>query len=229
MSTASTSPTPGRTSPAVIRAREAERTRLSRQVHDDLAQVLAALRLELDIARMDGASDREGQEALDRASELADRAVRTAQDLLTDLRPPVLDDLGLIPAVRAHLTDVRRRTGLGVVLTVEGSGHGWGASPEQRIAVFRVLQEALANAHRHAEASHVHVLLEATRTELLLEVRDDGIGFDPRQAQGQSRGLRDLRERVVALGGNLALRSTPEAGTSLILCIPRYRIDDAPE
>ena len=209
------------TASGVIRAREAERARLARLVHDDLAQVLAALRLEVGIASMTGSPEQELGQALDRISGLVDRATRAAQDLLADLRPPVLDDLGLIPALRDHVAVVRRRSGLDIVLSVEGSCLRGDETAEEAIAIYRVLQEALSNVERHAEATHVHVVLGVNDGELRLDVRDDGCGFDPGRLRGRARGLGDMRTRAAAANGRLSLRSAPDAGTRVVLRIPR--------
>ncbi|HET7225502.1 MAG TPA: sensor histidine kinase [Candidatus Eisenbacteria bacterium] len=173
----------------LMRAQEDERRRIARELHDEAGQVLTALKIDLDL---------EGRRE---ASELVGRALAQVRDLSNLLRPAVLDDLGLTPALRGLVDDFARRTRIAVALEMpERPGP---LTPEQEVAIYRVVQEALTNVARHAGAREVRVRLEPGPDALRVAVEDDGCGV--RGEPVAHLGLLGMRERLTALGGSLAI------------------------
>jgi signal transduction histidine kinase len=196
----------------LIEAQEAERRAIARELHDDFGQVLAAIRLTLD------RSAQPAEQGSADAIALIDEAIGRLRDLALDLRPPVLDDLGLAPALRWYVSREAKRARLDVELDVNSLQSR--PPPAVETTCFRVTQEALNNVVRHAGARHVHVSLRATGGDLLLLVRDDGKGFDVpaarrRAAAGASQGLLTMEERVSLAGGMLSIDSAAGQGTQV--------------
>ncbi len=201
-------------------AREAERARISRELHDGLGQLLSGLRLDLAWLRQHAAS--EAHEARTReAIDLADRTIDEVRRISNELRPGMLDDLGLAPAVRWLGREVARRTSLAI--TVDGPDDLPPIDDGVATAAFRIVQEALANVTRHAQARAVLVRLRAEHDQLLVDVEDDGRGFDrtPGTAEGHL-GLTGMRERARTWAGTLQIDSTPFGGTRLALRLPLH-------
>ena len=198
--------------------REAERTHVARELHDELGQELAALRFALGLTRRRferspasiGANLGELESLLDRTSE-------TTRDVVTELRPRILDDMGLSAAIewQAHRSGARTQLELTLELRCDDAQ----LSPAVRIAAFRILQESLTNIERHAAARRVVIRVATENGRLELEVRDDGVGLRGRPA-GRGTGLIGMRERVQSLGGQLHVDSPPEGGTSVRVELP---------
>jgi len=187
----------------LLTAQEEERTRIARKLHDELGQTLAAARW-----AVAGGDPKE-------AERLLGLSVEGMRSLARELRPPLLDELGLTPALRA-LAD-RFSTSSGVAAEVEGpSGR---LPPEVETAAFRVIQEALANVERHAAAKQVAIRIERRRGGIVGEVADNGQGFDPELA-ANGLGLSGMKEWVGFLGGELRVRSKPGRGTHVTFSIP---------
>lgn len=203
----------------VIRAQEDERRRLSRELHDDTAQALIALSRGLEAlgdsrgAKRPQAEDTRWVEDL---RELADRSLESVRRACRDLRPSVLDDLGLAAALD-WLAQGTIQRGLPCTLRIEGTA--FPVPGEAELVFFRIAQEALANAWRHAHASQAEVLLAYEPDRLRLRVRDDGQAFDPtqeRQRQGSGGlGLLGIRERAALVRAELDIASTPGQGTTV--------------
>jgi signal transduction histidine kinase len=211
----------------LVATQEEERKKLSRELHDHVGQMLTAIRMELgriDRLRRDfalrAASTADGQMAIAVAEcrQLVDNMVRTVRDLALGLRPSMLDDFGLQPALEWHVRDFGRRYGVPVELIVQGS---FDDLPEQHCTcVYRAVQEALTNCIRHARASRIDVTVTDRPDALTVSVRDDGVGLDPaRRIRGL--GLRGIEERVRELQGTLTIQSVPGAGTTLTLRLPK--------
>lgn len=207
----------------IIRAQEEERRRVAREIHDGPAQLLANVAFRLEIC------GRLLQEEPERArAELADLAVAVRQSLqdvraiIFDLRPMALDDLGLVPALRAFVASFTERTGLRVELHAEGEERRLPSAVE--IAAFRLVQEALHNAWKHARATTVRVHVRLAEDALHVTVADDGVGFDAQRALAEpapSRfGLLTMRERVQLLRGSLRVESAPGRGTVVRAVLP---------
>jgi two-component system sensor histidine kinase UhpB len=199
----------------VFRAQEEERRRLARDLHDEVNQALTAILLRLEAL---------AQEEPARAGEVGElkRLVNQAMDELTGLarhlRPSALDDHGLVPAVRAQLKLFSASTGIETGISTRGDASKLG--DDEEIAVYRVAQEALTNAARHASAGRVDVELFTGPGGTELRVRDDGQGFDIGARHGHGLGLDGMAERARLLGGELDVRSAPGMGTTVELTLP---------
>jgi signal transduction histidine kinase len=198
--------------------REDERAQLARELHDDLGQVLTAMRLEVDVARGALRKGRPG-DPLTRLQILLDETVNLSRRILGTLRPRILDDFGLVPAIRWLAEEERQRTGLELCLFVAPELPV--VAGEKATAVFRSVQEALTNVVKHAAASEVEIRLVAEAGFLELEVRDDGRGIPPRSAwRAGAFGLVSMRERANRLGGSFDIREGDTGGTVLTFRVP---------
>jgi len=210
-----------RASASLLRAEEAERRRIARELHDDAGQVLTAIRLELGLLSGMVPQTPHAREAVDRALHLTARALETVRRTARGLRPAVLDDLGLVPAIEALAEDFSGRTGVAVDLVAERPSRD--VPSEVEVALYRVFQEALTNVARHAEAGRVLASLGQDGHEVVLVVEDDGRGFDPAKMPAvgdHPAGLAGMRERLLGLGGHLDVRSAPGQGTRLEARMP---------
>jgi PAS domain S-box-containing protein len=204
----------GALSRRLLSAQEEERRRLARELHDELGQVLTAVKINLEsLERRPGALPLSS--ALREAIGSVDDAMQTVRDLALDLRPSVLDDLGLPAALRSHADRLARDARLEAHLSIDAVPH---LEPDLEIACFRVAQEALTNIARHAGASHVWLDLHLVAEGLELRVRDDGTGFDvptarERAVGGTSMGLLGMEERVSLVGGEFEVVAEPGSGT----------------
>lgn len=212
----------------LLNAQEAERRRLAHDLHDEIGQALTAIKIGLEVAR-DDQNPVSRAAALDEVVGMVDDALQQVRNLALDLRPPVLDDLGLVAALRWHVERQAQRGGFATSFHAEGpradalNGSRLPAAVE--IACFRAAQEAITNIMRHAHACHVSVVLRADLDELTLLIRDDGVGFDVRAAMdravvGGSLGLLGMRERVELLGGSVAIIAAPGHGAAVQIRFP---------
>ncbi len=201
-------------------AREQEKSRIARELHDELAQSLTAL--QMDVAwckeRLPDAQEALAKK-LERMEKLLDTTVTATRRIAADLRPLMLDDLGLLPAVEWLVDNFTQRTGVPCELAVSTSDlklHNAHAT-----AVFRIVQESLANIAKHARASRAEVAIEENGSEVTISVRDDGLGFSPQDPRKpNSFGLAGLRERAYLLGGEAAIISAPGRGTNIEVRLP---------
>jgi signal transduction histidine kinase len=198
---------------------EAERRRLARELHDGIGQTLTALKQQLDVVEQTAANlPAPARERLRDAGELATQALRETRELSRLLRPQILDDLGLEPAMRWLGRTFAERTGTPCEVKVAGlEGR---LPPELETLAFRVMQEALNNVTRHAGAHRVEVAARRAGDELMLAVSDDGRGFDPAAAEGDGSGLRGMRDRVELFGGRLDVATRPGEGTRILATVP---------
>ena len=206
----------------LIAAQEAERRRVALELHDQIGQLLTALMLEL-VAVQHAAADPALAKRLDETIELVGTAIGQVQDLSFDLRPSLLDDLGLVAALREYVGREGARAGVEAELVAGPLPDR--LPPELETTCFRIAQEALTNAVRHARARHVRVELEASAGELRLLVRDDGVGFDPSAvrrdpASERQLGLLGMEERALIVGGRIEIRSAPGRGTEVEARLP---------
>jgi signal transduction histidine kinase len=202
----------------LVAAQEEERKKLSRELHDHVGQVLTALRMELwRVDRLRAPDDTRLGATVSECRHLVDDMVHTVRDLALGLRPSMLDDLGLQPALEWHVRDMARRYAMPVKLDVQGELDDL---PDQyRTCVYRVVQEALTNCVRHAKAACVSVRVMGGVDTLKVTIEDDGKGFDPGQRHA-GLGLRGIEERVRELGGTMDVRSNAGVGTSLGIELP---------
>lgn len=207
-------------------AREEEGERISRELHDQLGQELTALKLDLAQAKRQlqaacpPAAAGEVGLALDQIKTQVDGCVDSVRRISSELRPSVLDRLGLGPALEWLTREFERRTGL--TCAFSGAEVQGGIGPDAATALFRITQEALTNVARHAGANAVRVDLSVADGEAVLEIQDDGRGFDV-QAGQPSLGLLGMRERARMVGGRLELASSPGAGTHVRALVPAPR------
>jgi signal transduction histidine kinase len=207
----------------VENAKETERRHLARELHDELGQSLTALKLRLQMASR-AAGDRAADEVVLRdAIDMVDRLIGRTRQLSVDLSPPLLDDVGLAPAIRAHLE--RTATPQELRIDLETAGLDDRLPAEVETAAFRVVQESLTNAMRHSEARRVEISVRREAGQLRLIVHDDGRGFDVAEARraagrGEHFGVVGMTERVKGLGGTLEVRSSPGHGTEVRASLP---------
>ena len=206
----------------VVTAQEEQRARIARDLHDELGQQLTALRLTLEryrdrTVKAGGAVD----DDLDRAASLA-KDIDTELDFLAwELRPAVLDDLGLASALESLATSVARRAGIDVALEVAPGLPPLAADVE--LAVYRIAQEALTNAVRHSGCTRARVWVSAAHGAVYLRVADDGHGLGGLPRSGG--GVRGMRERALMIGGRLLLGVSDEGGVEVELCIPSAAVE----
>lgn len=209
----------------IVSAQERERQRIARELHDGTGQTLTALGL-----GFAAASENVQHNPTLASSQLAELKVMSTQalqelrDLIRDLRPSLLDDLGLVPALQSQVQLFAERTGVQAEFVLNGRRQR--VQPETETIVFRIAQEALTNVAKHAQASQVTVEVSFTDNLLCLEVRDDGRGFEPQMAfesignKQQAWGLLGMQERVALVGGSCVVHSAPGNGTAVQVSIP---------
>lgn len=200
---------------AILRAEEAERGRVARELHDGVNQLLAAAKL-----RVQDEEDRLPRGARPRAAlagarDILDLSIQEVRRIAQNLRPTVLDNLGLKAALRSICADYRRRRGLSVRLDAARLPDSLGSETE--LAMFRIVQEALHNAARHARPRRVRVVAARRAKELMITVSDDGKGFP---AGTENSGLKTIRERALFLGGRCEVRSASGRGTTVVVILP---------
>ncbi|MEP7346439.1 MAG: GAF domain-containing sensor histidine kinase, partial [Gemmatimonadaceae bacterium] len=216
-----------RLSARMTRQYEEERRRLSRELHDETAQVFASVKLQLGVLQERTGGDI--ADGLSRALDLVDTGMRGIRSVTETLRPTVLDELGLAPALRSLVADTAERCQLDIRLSTEESLPD--LSGDAELALYRAMQESLSNVVRHAGATSVAVSIRAGEGGVQLVVRDDGIGLTPLSRAPDARmvgGLAGMRERVFSLGGTLTVASTGASGggTEVRIWVPA-RVDDA--
>ena len=202
--------------------REQEKSRIARELHDELAQSLTAAKMDAIWLREHLPADREAQSKIATMLTMLDTCVAATRRIAADLRPLVLDDLGLVPALEWLVQTFTQRTTVRCELLVDDSLE---LDEPFATGIFRIVQESLQNVAKHAEAQHVEVELKTEGDYLLLRVQDDGIGFRPSQPRKpQSLGLVGLRERAQLMRGELRVDSSPGAGTRVDARIPTGKV-----
>lgn len=211
----------GRLSARMVEQHEEERRRLSRELHDETAQVFSAVKMELAVLR--GSVEPKAATRIDHTLALVDSGIRGIRGVVHSLRPSLLDDLGLLPALRSLVTEFSARSGLRVALQAPAALPA--LSTDAELAIFRALQEGLANVARHAEAGAVTVTISTTAGALELVVEDDGRGLpgdgnvSALEREGHM-GIAGMRERIGALGGTVRLEAATAGGVRLRLAVP---------
>ncbi len=203
----------------LLEVQEAERRHVARELHDEVGQALTGLKLLLDMSTRLPAD--EVTASLGEAQEMVNELMALVRDLSLDLRPAMLDDLGLLPTLLWHFDRYTAQTSVRVTFKHTALGRGRFA-PEVETAAYRIVQEALTNVARHAGVSEVTVRLWTAQDMLGVQIEDRGIGFDPEAAlaAGDTIGLSGMRERAVLLGGQLTVESVPAAGTCVTAELP---------
>lgn len=202
----------------LVEAQELERRRLSLELHDEVGQSLSAVLVELGnlSARLVDHNEEQSRAQVDVIKSLVETTVRTVRNMALLLRPSMLDDLGLVPALRWQAREVSKRTSMDVSVAAEGVSDN--LPDEYKTCVYRVVQEALHNCSRHSGATTVRVRVQQEAGHLSLSVQDDGQGFEVRQTKGL--GLLGIEERVARLGGKFQVHSAPGSGAILTVDLP---------
>jgi signal transduction histidine kinase len=207
----------------IVRAQEDERRRIARDIHDQVGQQMTALRLNLAALDQGLSGDGKLRVKLDQTKTIAERLDADVDFLAWELRPAALDDIGLAEAMGTFVREWSNHSG------VEAQFHTSGLdkerlSPETGTNLYRIMQEALNNTMKYAQARHVDVLLERRDNQVVLILEDDGVGFNPEKeasADGdKGMGLIGMRERAALVGGTLQIESKPKAGTTIFARVP---------
>jgi signal transduction histidine kinase len=208
-------------------AHEVERRHLSRELHDQIGQALTAAKINIDMLRSTTPADLAAR--LDENATILDRLLQQTRQISLDLRPPLLDDLGLVPALRWYVDQQAERAGLQAKFSADPLADD--IPPHLQIACFRIAQEAITNVVRHARAKNLTVELRRAGAALLLVVQDDGIGFDPAKVEERGEttlGLMGIKERSALAGGWARIISSPGKGTRVDVRLPLYSIGHSP-
>lgn len=218
-----------RLSAELLSAQENERRRISRELHDEVGQVLSAIMLGLGNLRsaIDNDDREEALSQLQLVQDMTQRNASVVRNISLLLRPTMLDDLGLLPALKWLAREVSRTSGIQVDVVVEGIDEIPEDLPEEhRTCIYRVVQEAVHNASRHSGAGHIRIYLQQTSEERLrVSVQDDGRGFEP--FGGPGLGILGMEERILRLGGTMKVDSQPGGGTIISFELPVPRRFDA--
>lgn len=208
----------------IIDAQEKERTRISRELHDELGQALTAIKYNLEIVERDLPENLLGvRERLKEVEILSGQLLGQLRQLSHDLRPPMLDDLGLVPTLRWYIENYGKR--LKIQTHYEAIGFREKLNAEIETALYRVIQEALTNIAKHAQADEVDIRLNRVDSAITVTVTDNGVGFDPQDIlnmdiQKRGFGIMGMQERVSSLGGRIDILSRPAVGTQVAIEIP---------
>lgn len=200
--------------------REEERTKIAREIHDELGQQLTGLFFEVyGIKTMRSRTKAQLNERLDKIQELIDKLISSVQRISSELRPAILDDLGLIPAIEWEVNQFKERTKINTTLNINIGEVNFGKS--NATVIFRILQESLTNVARHSKASKVHIDLNVKNGDFLMEIIDNGIGIPQEKlSDPKSIGLIGMKERAYSCNGELIIDSKPKKGTKVTLIIP---------
>ncbi len=208
----------------LVEIQEAERRQLSRELHDRVGQNLTALSINLDMLNrsLSGERSDEQRQRLSDSSALLEATVDSIENVVAELRPPMLDDYGLLPALNWYAKDFSRRTGIAV--TVSGSDTDERVPAEMAITFFRIAQEALTNVAKHARAARAEIVFERTASHCFMTVADNGIGLErapDRDTERRPRlGMVTMRERAQAVGASFLVRTLPGGGTEVAVRVP---------
>jgi len=204
--------------------REEERTLVAREIHDELGQVCTAIKMDLaSIGRKTTKRQTQLRAKVGSASQLADEMIFTLRRIASELRPRTLDDLGLTAALECQAEEFESRTGIRCI--VDLPQEQLALDSERSTAIFRIFQESLTNVARHAQATRVEACLEMQPDQLILQVHDNGRGFDAEQAKARrSLGLVGMQERALLLNGEFKIEGVLGSGTTMTLRIPLPRL-----
>jgi signal transduction histidine kinase len=202
----------------LVRTQEEERRTLSRELHDAVGQMLSAMTMELGNMEAVFTSPDKLRTRLDEARNLNAETLREVRALAMGLRPTMLDELGLGPALRWQGREFSRRSGVPVMVQIDGDLDGL---PEtHRTCIYRIVQETLTNCARHAQAKSIRISIYGRHDWVKLSIQDDGVGFDPGGATSRGLGLIGIQERVRELEGTVTIVSQPEKGTIVEVEVP---------
>ncbi len=210
-----------RLSARLVEAQENERRSISRELHDEVGQALTGIRVELaNLSRKIRSKEVDGLDVkVDEIKELVEDSVGVVRNMALLLRPSMLDDLGLVPALQWQAREVSKRTGLKVKVAAEGVSEE--LPEDHKTCIYRIVQEALHNCEQHSAAAMVRVTVRQESSRILLAIQDDGKGFDAHQERGM--GLLGMQERVSHLGGTFSVESLPGRGAIVCIVLPLTR------
>jgi len=210
-----------RLSARLVEAQENERRSISRELHDEVGQALAGIRVELaNLSRKILSKELDGLGVkVDEIKEMVEDSVGVVRNMALLLRPSMLDDLGLVPALQWQAREVSKRTGLRVKVAAEGVSEE--LPEDHKTCIYRIVQEALHNCVQHSAAGIVRVTVRQESNRILLAIQDDGKGFDAHQERGM--GLLGMQERVSHLGGTFSVESLPGRGAIVCIVLPLTR------
>jgi signal transduction histidine kinase len=202
----------------LVEAQEEERRAISRELHDEVGQALTGIRVELaTLSRMIQGQEGNGLDVkVDEIKELVEESVGIVRNMALLLRPSMLDDLGLVPALQWQAREVSKRTGVRVKVAAQGVSED--LPEDHKTCIYRIVQEALHNCVQHSEARVVRVTVQQEPGRILLAIQDDGRGFDAKQERGM--GLLGMQERVSHLGGTFSVESMPGRGAIVCIVLP---------
>ena len=208
----------------ITRTQEEERKRIARELHDDTVQSLIAIGQRIELVKETLENPGESRTRLSEVRTMVTGAIASVRQFSRDLRPLTLEDLGLTAAIQYLVNQLAQSENIQVNLEVEGKVEGLPADME--VAIYRILQEALNNVRKHAQASQVNVLAQFTQRQTRLTVQDNGRGFEMPEsltdfASAGGFGMMGLQERARLFGGNIVVESAPHQGTKIELVIPR--------
>ncbi|HET6557291.1 MAG TPA: PAS domain-containing sensor histidine kinase, partial [Prolixibacteraceae bacterium] len=200
---------------------EAERTRIAREIHDELGHLLTALKYDVEgLINQPDLSAQTLKSELGMMIDMVDSLIDSVRRIATDLRPGILDHLGLFPAIEWQIKQFRLRTKICCSYTLDEADMTF--DKNETTIVFRIMQEILTNITRHSEAKRVNILLTRHNRDFLMQVSDDGVGFDPDESHRMSSlGLIGMKERALSIGGEILISSHPGIGTTVRLLLPR--------
>jgi len=207
----------------LLQAQEEERKQISRELHDEIAQTLTGINVHLASLKTEAMAKTKGlKNAISRTQRLVEKSVNIVHRFARDLRPTVLDDLGLIPALQFLMKDFTKRTGIHIRCTTFAGVEQLNSA--RRLVLYRVAQSALANVAQHAKASQIKVSIRKFQDTVHMEINDNGTGFDVERVlfakRHQRLGLLGMRERVEMVGGSFSVESAPGQGTTIRAQIP---------
>ncbi|SJZ68699.1 hybrid sensor histidine kinase/response regulator [Sediminibacterium ginsengisoli] len=201
--------------------REEERVSMAREIHDVLGQMLTALRFDISMVRTNVKEDQH-REKLSDAVTMIDDIIKTVRKIATQLRPLLLDDMGLGAAIEWQNTEFSQRTGIECRFYEECSDALTDLNRDVAIGLFRIFQEVLTNISRHAKATYVHTVLSCNEHYIMLNIRDNGRGFDPQEVKKKKTlGILGMKERVLSMNGHMQLDSMPGEGTTVAIKVKR--------
>jgi signal transduction histidine kinase len=209
----------------LLSAQEEERKMISRELHDQIAQTLTGINVQLATLKVEASINVKGlQKKITRTQQMVEKSVDIVHRFARDLRPTVLDDLGLIPALHSYMKGFTRRTGIHIHFTTFSASRIEQLNNDTRTVFYRVAQEALTNVARHAHASRVEVNFEKLPKAICLQIKDNGKSFQAQRVMHSKRntrlGLIGMRERLEMVGGSLGVESAPGKGTTVRAQIP---------
>jgi PAS domain S-box-containing protein len=199
--------------------REEERTHIAREIHDELGQQLTILKMDISwLNKKIDISNKPVKEKINELLSVVDATVKTVRRIASELRPSLIDDLGLVPAMEWHLEEFEKRSGIHKHFTAPETNLQ--LPDEMKIGLFRIFQESLTNVARHSKAKKVNVELKQDKKEVILTIADDGEGYSEKNAGERTLGILGMKERTLMLGGHYNINGVPGKGTTVSVVVP---------